>query len=306
MTRAGRWFARITAVVALGALALGALFLASWFRDRREVAEETATTHGAIHEGTAAVAVPVDPRMQVYLAHSIAFNPVREVSFGTDKALFSAGPSKRKPEDVFGGILLAWAPMIDPAAIRAALLNDTMSTAILRMQVTTGVFPGGAFLVRLAPDPSSYASGRLRLEPGGAMLAYDEGDSWQYVVFYFPHGIDIESFTEQNAPPPGVLSALGPAATQSLEPAMVLGDPDRTSGASTVLCRSKGLAGAAMDRVADAMTKQGFKDMAVGPVAVVPGEESVRVLRGPSCTVWLSTTDPSQDGGLVTVTIGTM
>ena len=73
-----------------------------------------------------------------------------------------------------------------------------------------------------------------------------------------------------------------------------------------MLCRSKGLAGVAMDRVADAMTQHGFKDLAAGVPAVVVGEEIVRVLRGPSCTVWLSTTDPSQDGGLVTVTIGTM
>ena len=305
MTRAGRWFARITAVVALVTLGLGSLFLASWFRDRRETARETVATHEPVHAGTPVVAVPIDPRMQAYLAHSIAFNPVREVRFGKDRALFCAGPSRRRPEDVFGGILKTWEPQLDPVAIRAALINDLTATALLRLHVTTGMFPGGAFLVRLAPDPTSYASGHLRLEPGGAMLAWDEGDSWQYAVFYFPHGIDIEAFTEQNAPPPNALAALGPEASRSLVPAMVLGDPDRETGASTVLCVSKGLAGAAVDRVADAMTRAGFRDVTAGP-SVEAGEEIVRVLRGPTSTVWLSTTDPAHDGGLVTVTIGTM
>lgn len=306
-TRAGRWLRRIVAVLAVGSLALGALFLSSWFHERREVADDIAVAHQPVREGTPEVRVAVDPRMRVYMAHSIAFNPVREVAFGRDTALFTAGPSKRKPEDVFGGIVRAWNPEADPAALRDALLYGPAAISLLRMHVTTGLFPGGAFLVRLSPDPNSFASGRLRLEPGGVMLAYERGETWEYVVMYFPKGIDIEAFTAQNAPPPGALAALGPEAERSLEPAMALGDPDHASGASTVLCRSIGPAGPAVDRVAAAMRKAGWKDVMAGrPEAGSEDEESIRVLRGPGCTVWLSTTDPRQDGGLVTVTIGAM
>ena len=97
------------------------------------------------------------------------------------------------------------------------------------------------------------------------------------------------------------LAPLGPEALSDLEPALSLGVDGRSDGASTVLCRSIGRAGGAIERVAASLSRRGFKDAEDG---VKQRSAGTRVLAGPDATIWMTTADREQEGGLVTVLIG--
>ncbi len=290
--------------------AAGALRIASWLRERRELAEHVATPRRHDAAKAASFFVEADARMQAYLPSSVRFGPVRKMPFGSDTAYFAAGPSKTPPGTVFGEILRRFEPATDPASLRRAVAQGPSALGALRTAPTIGKFPGGVSLVHLAPAPVATSADpdadpeHLATEPGGVVLAFDYGDDkWEYAVFFFPDGLDVETFTRTTTPRPDALAALGPEGAEALAPELRLG-ADGRGELVTTLCRAKGPAGAAVDRVAKGLAKQGYKELAGVRSADDGGEaDVVRVLEGPKGTIWLTTSEREVEGGLVTVTM---
>jgi len=301
---------RVLAVVSVALFATGSLWIASWLRERRELSEALATPHAHDAATSAPFFVEPDPRMRAYLASSVRFSRVRRMPFGADTAYFATGSSKSPPGTVFGEILRHFEPATDPASTRRAIAQGPSALAALRTAPTIGKFPGGVSLVRLAPAPVATSADpeaeleHLATEPGGVVLAFDYGDDkWEYAVFFFPEGLDIETFTRTTAPRPDALAALGPEAVDALAPELRLGTDGRGELVTT-LCRAKGPAGAAVDRVAKGLAKRGFRELA-GRRSADDGldDDVVRILEGPRGTIWLTTSEREVDGGLVTVTM---
>lgn len=297
-----RWPSRLAAVASVALFAGGALRIADWMRERRELSESVGTAGPADASARRApLFVEPDPRMRDYLVPSARFGPVRRMPFGRDPALFASGSSRAGPEVVFADILRAWAPEEGVESLRRAVREGPSAVGLLRVRATVGEFPGGASLVRLPPAPASLEDDRLRLEPGGVVLGWDYGTKWEYVIFYFPQGLDLDAFTETAAPPAESIALLGREGRETLIPELRLGGSE-PGEPSTVLCRSRGPAGTAVDLVAEGLASRGFRD--VSGTRLEGGEEQVvRVLEGPKGTVWLTTTERGQEGGLVTVTM---
>lgn|GEM_PF-5288607 len=297
-----RWPSRLAAAASVALFAGGALRIAHWMRERRELSEAMdAPPPAGTAAGHAPLFVEPDPRMRDYLVPSARFGPVRRMPFGRDPALFAAGTSRAGPDVVFADILRAWAPAEGVESLRRAVRDGPSAVGLLRVRATAGEFPGGASLVRLSPAPAALEAERLRLEPGGVVLGWDYGTKWEYVVFYFPQGLDLDAFTETTAPPAESIALLGREGRETLVPELRLGGTE-PGEPSTVLCRSRGPAGTAVDRVAEGLASRGFRDVSA---TRIEGQEEqvVRVLEGPKGTVWLTTTERGQDGGLVTVTM---
>lgn len=297
-----RWPSRLAAVASLALFAGGALRVAHWMRERRELSETLAAPKQVVRTGRGVpFFVEPDPRMRDYLVPSARFGPVRRMPFGKDPALFASGSSRARPEVVFAEILKAWAPAQTPQSLEQAVREGPSAVGLLRLRASVESFPDGAALVRLPPAPAALEDGRLRLEPGGVVLGWDYGTKWEYVVFYFPEGLDLDAFTSTTAPPADSIAVLGREGRETLVPELRVGG-DEPGEPSTVLCRARGPAGAALDRVAAGLAARGFQDVAGSHVE---GEEEqvVRILEGPKGTIWLTTTERAQDGGLVTVTM---
>jgi len=133
--------------------------------------------------------------------------------------------------------------------------------------------------VRLPPAPAALEDGRLRLEPGGVVLGWDYGTKWEYVVFYFPEGLDLEAFTQIRAPSAESIAVLGREGREALVPELRIGGSEPGEPA-TVLCRARGPAGAALDRVAAGLASRGFQDVK-GSHLEGEEEQVVRILEGP-------------------------
>lgn len=312
--RKPRWTSRVLAVASVLLFGAGALVIASWLRERRELAEAVATPHRRDPAAAGTTFVQPDPRMAPYLSTNVRYGPVRKMPFGVDVAYFTAGPSKTPPGTVFGEILRRFAPATDEESRRRVLARGPSAVEALRAQPTLAKFQGGVALVHLAPVPVGLSPAstddaepefeHLTTEPGGVVLAFDYGDDkWEYAVFFFPNGLDVETFTRTTTPPPDALASLGADAVDALTPQLRLGGDGR-GGLVTTLCRANGPAGAAVDRVAKGLSKQGFKELA-GVRSGGGGDDVdvVRVLEGPRGTIWLTTSEREVDGGLVTVTM---
>lgn len=307
---ARRWPSRVLAAASVVLFAAGALRIGAWLRERRELAEHVASPRRRDAATAAPAIVPADPRMAAYLPATVRFGPVRRMPFGRDEAYFAAGPSRTPPGTVFGEILRRFEPASDPASLRRAIEQGPSALAGLRTAPTIGKFPGGVSLVHLpASSAAAERAGpdadveRLATEPGGVVLAFDYGDRFEYAVFFFPSGLDVEAFTRAATPRPDALAALGPEAVDALSPELRLG-ADGRGELVTTLCRAKGPAGAAMERVAKGLARQGYKELAgVRPSEDGADADVVRVLEGPRGTIWLTTSEREVDGGLVTVTM---
>jgi hypothetical protein len=300
----------VASVVLFGA---GALHVARWLGERREPSDADSGASGRAAPAPLRRVAASDPRMDAFLSAAVAYGPVRRTPFGRDSALFTAGPSLTPPEQVFAEILGRFAPRTDPASLRRELERGPSAVSALRTRATVGPFPGGHYLVHLPPDAASALSGpvaggatvgRLRTEPGGIVLAFAyDGGRYEYAAFYFPNGFDVGAFSRSTEAGPEVLAALGPEARGALSVEWCVGG-DARGDLTTALCRSKGRAGDALDRVAAGLSARGYTVLA-GSRPGVPGESGdlVRVLESGRGTIWLTTSERDVVGGLVTVTL---
>lgn len=305
---ARRWPGRVAAILSVGLFGGAGLMLADWVRDRGRVSERL--EHGTSVEAPrrAPAAEPKerepDPRMATWLDGGVTYGPSRRVGFGRDRAWFTVGTSREAPDVVFARRMTAWAMAIDATAFEGMVKAGPSAAVALRLSASVAVIPGGAALVRLPPDASASLRGALRTEPGGVILASSRRGRWEYLTFWFPEGLDLDALLREaksSKTAPRVLEAIGPEALAAFEPALSLSGEGAEGGPATVLCRARGPAGAAIERVASGLSGRGWRDAEQG---VKDRDSGTRVLTGPDATVWMATADPSQVGGLVTVLIG--
>ena len=305
--RKGSLLQRLMAAGTVGLLLAAGLLLADWLRAREQVgAGLNATLTEARGQGLEDVPESAfDPRMDGWMPGTVGFSQPRLTSFGDDRALFSAGPSLAPPEEVFGAVVARMERGVTEEAARRALAMGPSAMAALRMQVTAGLFPGGAFLLRLAPRLDEVQAGRLRLEPGGVMLAWQvAAERWEYVLFYFPDGLDLDAFIRRFGAPERALEPLGPVARHYLEPTLQLdpaawGTPD-AAGPRTVICKARGTPREAISQATRELEERGW--LLVPPRGAEDG--SMAVLEGPGGSIWIATSEPEVTGGLVTVLFG--
>ena len=294
---------RVAALVSVGLFGAGSLLLSDWLRDRSAVDERVA--HGLTERPEPLPALEaaqdVDPRMRIWLDEKVRYGPARLLAFGRDRAWFAVGTTTEGPLEVFPRVLGRVAAGFDAKAADAVLREGPSASVALRLSASIGTIPGGASLVRLPPDVAAIRRGNVRTEPGVVVLAIQGLDLWQYLTFYFPQGLDLDALIRTSRPSPHVLDALGPSVEGALEPALSFSGEGRASGPSTVLCRARGRTGEAIDRVANSLSRRGWRDAEEG----IEGRRSTaRVMTGPDATVWMMAADRNQLDGMVTVLIG--
>jgi hypothetical protein len=291
-----RWGRIAASLVTTAAFMGGAVLLADWLREREELAAPL-----SVAQTPPLKAVEPDVRMRPYLPDGVAFGPVRPVAWGAQRGVFAAGASTEGPEDVFARVVAALNPGHGPEAVRATLRQGPSLSGALRMQVTVGVLPGSAFLVRLPLDVEATARGDVALEPGGVMLAFPTSYGWDYVSFFFPDGLDLRAWGEESMRvPKDPLAPLGTDVAAMFEPQLELpsaGVEGEGSGAA-VLCRAKGVAGEAVERAGRTLEGRGYRRLYA---TADDRAESTWVLERRDTQVWMSAPDRMQKGGLVTV-----
>lgn len=300
--RKGRVFDRVSAVAAVLLFGAGAFLVAGWLRDRNAVqgGPEREYATAAPPADREVPAPPVDPRMEEWMDKAVNWGPLRAVSFGHHLSWFTAGPSHEHPAAVFGRALKRWQQQMTDEMRRRTIEAGPSAAVALRLQATTGSLPQCAFLVRMPLDAEAAKKRKLRTEPGGVALAFPARGDWEYVLFWFPAGMDFDDLAPEFKPEPGVLAVLGPEA-DLLDPRAVLRASPGAAGGATVLCRSRGPAGAAIDRLVSGLESRGWHGI-VGSRR--EGLERAVALTGPRESVWIDTADRDADGGLVTVVLG--
>jgi hypothetical protein len=273
--------------------------LADWLRERADLGRPAGSARSAGTRPPADV-VARDPRMEPWLDPKVVWGPTRRTTFGKDTALLVTGSSPDGPALVFERRLVELAQGLGTSGLVEAVRAGPSAAAALRLNATVSNGPICAALVRLPPDVRGAVKGTLKTEPGVVILAFRAPDRWDYVTFWFPDGLDLTALARETAPPPQVLKPLGPEAERSLVPTLALGGEGATRGSKTILCRSQGPAGAAIDRVATSLLHRGWRDAEAHVEEKTPG---ARVLTGPSGTVWMATTDGERTDGLVTVLV---
>jgi hypothetical protein len=300
---ARRWPGRVAALATVLMFGAGSLLLADWLRERSAVDErlEHALSRRSGAALDAKAAPEVDPRMATWLDPAVRYGPARRMPFGRDRALFAVGTSTEGPQEVFPRLLGRMAAGFDAKAVDSVVRAGPSAVVALRLSASIGRIPGGASLVRLPPDVASIRRGIVRTEPGVVVLALEGHERWQYLTFYFPEGLDLDALIRSSRADPRVLDALGPAAGEVLQPALTFSGEDRMGGPSTVICKARGRAGAAIDKVADSLARRGWRDAEQG---LEERRVGARVMAGPDATVWMTTVDREQMDGMVTVLIG--
>ena len=295
------WMGRVAAIVVVVLFGWGTLLLADWLRERGDL--HRPVTQPLTRENLIRDAVIREPLLDPWLDPAVAWGPVRKTSFGRDPALLVTGPSADGPDAVFERRLLAFAQSLPIDGLAQSIREGPSATRALRLNATLSAGPVCASLVRLPPDVVASRGGTLRTEPGLVMLAFHVPmrlHPWDYVTFFFPKGLDLSALARESAPPPRVLAMLGPEAQRFLVPTLALGGDTKAQGSRTVLCRSVGTAGYAIDRVAEALERQGWRSVDSDPSGRPPG---TRALTGPKGTVWMATSDVDRTDGLVSVLV---
>ena len=296
------WTGRAAALAVVVLFGWGTILMAGWLRERGDLARPIPSPVSP--QKSVRDAVIREPLLDPWLDPAVSWGPVRRTSFGRDPALLVTGPSADGPDLVFERRLLAFARSLPIDGLAQAIREGPSATRAFRLNATLSAGPICASLVRLPPDVLASRGGTLRTEPGLVMLAFHAPKRslhpWDYVTFFFPKGLDLSALARESAPPPRVLAVLGAEAQRFLVPTLALGADAHTQGSRTVLCRSVGTAGYAIDRVADALQSDGWRPLEGDPASRPPG---TRVLTGPKGTVWMATTDVDRPDGLVSILV---
>ncbi len=305
--RRPRWPSRALAVATVALFTAGALFLARGLRGRGASDVDLRAGGAAGAGATAEPARPAgsDPRLDAWLDPSVDFGPPRETRFGPAKALAYSGAGAPGPGGGGGRRRAPGSGSGDERTARAVREMGPSAAAALRLQASVGRWEGGAFLVRLPPEARS--DGRLRLEPGGMLLALAAPHGWDYVGFYFPDGLDLDALLgdPRARPRPDALAPIPSEGVAALEPVLSLdafadAGPRAGRGPRSVLCRARGEAGDAVDRAAASLEAAGYRTLSREAEA----PQDARALSGPAATVWIATPDRRRAGGPVTIMVG--
>ncbi len=280
-----------------GALfAAGAVMMAGWLRDRGTALDAAPPPPPP---QARSVVTRLDPRVEAFLGGGVSWGPEKRDWFGPSPAVLVSGHAEASPREVFRAMV---GEPLDDEAVQAAIRKGPSAAVALRSQLTIGVMPQGAFLLRLAPDLDAARHGRLATEPGAVTLAFPAASGWDYVTWVFPRGLSLDGLPDAYRAPPRALDDLGAAAVARLEPVFQV-NAGVGGGPRTVLCRARGRAGDAVSEVAGALIGTGWTSRY--------GEEHhegglVRVLEDGRRQVWLAAADEDQDGGLVSVVVGSL